>query len=417
MIGDFDDMRFSLATASCAVVIGALLAGCSTSGMQAAGPSASTSIVQLSTQKVSNTNAHPNHTITPLKQLELEVSGRIPGQATHKALVKMLQQLKQHSHRNVVVHRDGAKTITNWTDDTDYGYLLGQNKKNVTVTAVSTESAGCYDPITVKVDHSQHVWVSCESNSSFTGGAETEYGKTGAEMGEYAWSDPYTCNYSTGCEFQFDAGFDGAGNSSYTFSELSYNEQYLCSTSCYYSFSNPGFFYWPTGSPSSSATFIQVPVSAGVEEIYYMDLDASGNIWFDYQGTSGVGIGEVKTPTTSPTFVNVLPSSGIGFPGGVYVSNGGATLNVTDQDSRITTQYAISGSTLAETGTIGPTMTNAEGLGDPVSGGFNKADSMIGFGDAYGFVDTCTTASVCKDIGNPNLPYGAEGFAYTPSDK
>ena len=417
MIGDLDDMRFSLAKASCAVVIGALLAGCSTTGMQA-GPATSSGITPLSGQKVSNSHAQ-SHKISPLKLLELEVSGRVPGQLTHKALVKMLQQLKQNPHGNFIAHRASKTTIRAWTDDTEYSYLLGMNKKNKTEAAVNVSGDGCIDPITVKVDHSQNVWVSCEENSSYNGGAEAEFSSAGAATAQYAWSDPYSCEYYTnGCYFQYSAGFDGAANSSYAFSELSYNEQYVCpSYYCYYVYSNPGFFYWPIGSPFSQATFIQVPASAGVDEIYYMDLDANGNIWFDYEGYSGVGIGEITNPTTSPNFVNVIPSTGIGFPGGVYVSNHGATLNVTDQETRITTQYSISGSSLNETGTIGPTKLNAEGQGDPVAGGFNSADSVIGFGDASGWDDTCTTASLCKILSSANLPYGAEGYAFTPSDK
>ena len=404
-------MKSLLSTLGFAVMAATILADCAQGVTQSIG--AAPQRVALSANRVTAQLSH--HRITPLKLLELEVAGKVPGPATHRALARMLRSLK---HRRKPLSRsDAAGTIQMWSDDTYYDYLIGMDKNHRVLKALNTSYAGCYDPITIKVDHASNVLTACEDNAGFDGGAEAQFDKTGAFTRLYAWTDPYSCNPSNGCESEIYAGFDGAANASNVFATLTYSERYICGTSCQESYDDPGFFYWTNGSPSSPPTFIPLPYGKPVEEVYYMDLDAQGNIWFDYYGTSGIGIGEIANPTTAPTFVNAIASTGIAFPGGVYASNGGTVLNVTDQASRITTQYAISGSTLRETGTIGPTKTDAEGLRRPVSGSFGKLDTVMGFGDAYGWVDTCTTAGLCKQIPSTDLPDGAQGFAYTPSDK
>ena len=142
----------------------------------------------------------------------------------------------------------------------------------------------------------------------------------------------------------------------------------------------------------------------------------SGSTTTDAASTCGYGLGEIQNPTSASwTFVSALPPGSLRFPGGVYVSNAGATLNVTDQLARTISQYALPALTLTDT--LGPTLQNAFGCGDPVSGGFNKTDAMQADGDACGWVDVGKISSnKWKSV--PGVEFsGLEGAAFTPSDK
>ena len=123
-----------------------------------------------------------------------------------------------------------------------------------------------------------------------------------------------------------------------------------------------------------------------------MDTDSSGNIWFDFStsaaGDKGYGgLGEVTNPTTSPSVRIVLPAGTYGFPGGVYVSCHGSVLEVTDQESRETYQYRLPVTKMSEPfNVLGPTETKY-GVGNPVSGGFNKAETAFALADLK-WIDT-----------------------------
>ncbi len=191
-----------------------------------------------------------------------------------------------------------------------------------------------------------------------------------------------------------------------------------------------GFVYW-TGGPSSTPTFITLPSTTGpinYETVYYMDVNARGNIYFDYYGcentspySCGYGLAEVRKPTSpSYTVIPLLAPGSIQFPGGVYVSNGGYTLNVTDQLLRTTSRYHLPISPSSTPfRTLGPTAPNFFGLGDPVSGGFNPSGLRFGLGDAYGWIDVGRTHALnqLRDVATTSCGFGCEGFAFTPSDK
>jgi hypothetical protein len=163
----------------------------------------------------------------------------------------------------------------------------------------------------------------------------------------------------------------------------------------------------------------------------YLDVDNSGNVYVSGDGCisssdCGVVVDEY-TPTSSGGYsvTNIVAPGYIGFAGGVYVSNGGTVLNLTDQIARTTTQYALpwtgtGGVPPTPLNIIGPTFTNLIGEGDPVSGGFNKNDTDLAEGDAYGWLDTCKVpgsgSSTCSAHANINFSE-PEGAAYTPSDK
>jgi hypothetical protein len=412
-------MRFSLATATCAGVIAALLAGCSSS--QQASQSLPLGAAPQSGHAVAQPLQLKGHKISPLELLKMQAAGKLPGPAPMRSLKYQLHRLESAARPNFghVLPNKKSKIVA-WTDDTEYDYIISLNKKFAPVGDINTSSNGCYEPVTLKVDHSGNLWTACESDPS-DGPAQQEYSKTGTLENTYNGAIP--CDYSTGCEFSFAEGFDGASNATNVFQSITFFEQENCERYYPYTCSfveGAGYEYWPAGT-TTSPTFVNLGDCAPICDMYYMDVDKNGNLWFDFYGetsiSAGYGIGEIQNPTSgSPTLTIVEPPGTLEFAGGVYTSNGGSTLNVTDQDTRTTTQYSINGSGLIETGTVGPTGINLEGLGDPVSGGFNAAETTMGFGDAYGWTDTCVGAT-CKIHASADYPDGAQGFAFGTSDK
>ncbi len=132
-------------------------------------------------------------------------------------------------------------------------------------------------------------------------------------------------------------------------------------------------------------------------DVYFMDSDTKGNIWFDYQYCSSssscaFGLTEVQKATRKhPKFVKILPPGTLGFAGGVYVSNHDKILNVTDQETRATDQYRLPVTpSSAPINTLGRTHHNIFGYGDPISGGFNETETNLAFGDGGGWLDVGT---------------------------
>ena len=118
--------------------------------------------------------------------------------------------------------------------------------------------------------------------------------------------------------------------------------------------------------------------------------------------------------------IPLLAPGSIQLPGGVYVSNGGYTLNVTDQLLLTTSRYHLPMSPSSTPfRTLGPTATNLFGLSDPVAGGFNPSGSRFGLGDAYGWIDAGRVHRMnqWRDVPTTSCAGGCEGFAFTPSDK
>jgi hypothetical protein len=303
-----------------------------------------------------------------------------------------------------------------------YDYLIGFNSRlRKVLTGVDTGSNGCYEPITVKVDSSQNIWTECEYNSTFSNGLAQEYTSAGVLKASYTQGCPGSVS---DCTWIFSYGFDSATNSSDVFSGLASYEYEVCNPSCTEQ-EGAGFEYWPAGDPSATPSLISLGAECSpICNVYYMDIDNSSNIWFDYYGYDsrndeyGYGLAEVENPTTSPTLVTILPPGSLELAGGVYVSNSGSVLNVTDQDARTTKQYDLplspSGSPF---NTLGPTPENLFGDGDPVAGGFNKGDTKLALGDAYGWLDKGTVSTnKWQTVTNDDLE-SPEGAAYTPSDK
>jgi hypothetical protein len=402
---------------SCAVAL-ALLAGCSSSQNSATLPSSG-----IGAQAQQGAGANAVHgKITPMKLLELQAAGKMPGFAPRKAMERMLKYYQGHPHQQFRAHRTGAG-VAIWATNPEYSYLIGMNKSTKKVLTYSdTGDYGSYDPITVKVDHSKNVWVANEENSSYEGGAVQEYGSSGSYMNTYSFNPNCGSGYVYYC---YGYGLDSAENSSNVFAGMPYFY-----TDTEYGFdTGSGIFKFTNGDPSGGSTYyafsdknddynctVYSAYDYQCDEVYYMDVDNSGNVWFDFSGSGGAGLGEL---TQYGTYNVIFGSGTYGFPGSVYVSNSGTVLNVTDQDSRMTYQYHLPvTSSSSAFASFGPTSTNIQGQGDPIGGGMNATDTQMIFGDEGGWLDRCTiSANKCKAIANINLPYGSSGAAFSPSDK
>jgi hypothetical protein len=361
--------------------------------------------------------------LTPMKLLTLQAEGKLPGPVSRRALQWQLKQIQGKSRPQYHYHYHNPG-VALWASDSSYDYLLGMNESlNETVADIDTASNGCYDPLTVKVDRQRNVWTACEEigpSGSTNFGGEQEYSRYGTLEQSYGYNASGLCgsDYAFCWAISFDGGWD---NQSHIFAELS--DGLYESGGSFYNL-GPGFYWWSANDPSGSATFI--PASSYCSPIcyvYYMDTDGSGNIWFDFYGIngeeSGYGLAEVTKPTTSPSVNVILPPGTYLYAGGVYVSGHGTVLNVTDQDTRETYQYHLPVTPSSTPfNTLGPTATNLESLGEPVSGGFNITESALTFGDVYGWLDAgIIRANKWTVAPNANCYAGCDGAAYTPSDK
>ena len=414
----FDDMRFSLATASCAVVISALLGGCSSSqGTQSLPGSTSTSVQPMGHVNQIQYLPKKGQRLSPLALLKLQAAGKLPGNAPRAMLEKQLKQIESGPRPRLKFRP--AAGVGMWVTNESYSYLLGQNKggkKNLT--AANVEDNGCYYPITVQVDSSNNPWISCEYNSDFAGSAVQEYTSSGSLENTYNGGCP---GGSSGCDYWYAYSFSAGQNANYVESSQTFTEEEICNPSCEYYYGS-GFEWWPKGEPSASPTFINVGEDCDpVCDTYYSDVDDNNNIYFTYYGFSGsvygYGLAEI-TNAFSPSWqmVSLLPPGALGFAGGVYVSNHGTVLNVTDQEARTTTQYALPW-TGSSTDTLGPTSLNAFNCGDPVTGGFNSTSTKAVYADACAWLDLGTiSTNKWKAKAGVNFS-GIDGAAYSPSDR
>jgi hypothetical protein len=409
-------MRFSLATASCAVVISALLAGCSN-----APQSSQTLPLAGGTQAISGpvgaVHFFPKGKLTPLQLLKLQAEGKLPGPVPRAALQKQLKIVE--SGKRPLFKKDKGGGVAMWVSDTDNGYLVGQNSKGkATEGAIDVEDNGCYYPITLQVDSSENIWTSCEYNFNVGDvGSTQEYGKTGTLENTFNQGCPSPVSE---CEYWYSYSFSSGANANYVESSVTFSEEDIDG----YYYYGSGFEWWPASDPTATPTYINLGEDCDpVCDMYYGDVDSSGNIWFTYYGNSGgseygYGLGEITNAFTDPEFVSIEPTGTYGFAGGVYVGNDGKTLNVIDQDSRTNYEYSMPVSAgQSPSKTLGPTVENFFDEGDPVSGAFSPTDSKWAAGDAEGWLDLCASASnKCKAVQSLSIE-GPEGAAYTPSDR
>jgi hypothetical protein len=353
--------------------------------------------------------------------LELQIEGRLPAPVPLDVLRRQRRSLSRP--RPQLALRPAAK-VGLWATNTNFNYLLGQDATGrKTVTAIDLSKNSCYSPVALKVDHAQNVWVGCELTSfSATNGAVQEYSSAGTLENKFLPACPSNIkNCQSFSGYGYDSGLDAGGD---VFASLNlYAIETCVGTSCSNNL-GAGFEWWPGGNPSATPRLISLGTSCSpVCGVGFMDVDSSGNLWFTFTGpsgsTSGFGLGEVTSPTKSPKFTIVEPIGTYGFFGGVYVSAGGQTLNVIDQKSRKISQYHLP---LSPSGApfkmLGPTRVTAFGVGDPVSGAFDQAETKLAIGDTGGWIDVGKVGkNAWSAAANLNFYSGLEGAAYTPSDK
>jgi hypothetical protein len=358
--------------------------------------------------------------MSPTQLLELQAQGQLPAPIPQ---ARVREQLRQIERGRPALKTNKAATIALWATDTNFNYLLGQTADGrTTVTSVNLAPNSCYSPVGVRVDASQNVWVACELTSPSTvSGALQEYGPSGAYEKQYLPTCPAALK---GCSmfggYGWDSGIDSKGD---VFTSLNIYSYQVCNPSC----TSPlgaGFEWWPKGKNASKPHLISAGASCSpICGVGFMDIDADNNIWFTFSGyagtTYGFGLGEVTNPTTNPTVSIVEPIGTYQFFGGVNVSDAGKTLNVLDQSARTVSQYHLP---LSPSGTpfhvLGPIPQNAFQVGDPTSGGFNKGETKLAYGDTGGWLDIGDVrANKWAAVASPNFYSGIEGAAYTPSDK
>ncbi len=413
---------------------GAAFASCAggPAGSSLASPNAAASTAAASAYPNPDRSRRLLHRHMSRKELlKLQAEGKIAASIPAKVLAWQLAHRTAGRSERLIKRSTAVPAL--WAADTNNDYLVGEKAGlTATVADINTRKDGCDDPITVKVDSSQNIWTNCEYGVDFSeqGVGAAEYSSAGTLVNTYN-SGCNSTEFPYDCEIYFGYGFDQAENSSYVFGFDDFIEGYFCvsASSCPF-YDGGAFAYWPNGSPSGEPTLI-VPSSIEgapdtIDDGYYMDVDASNNIYFDFYGcqnqspySCGYGLGEIENATTSPAMLEILPPGALEFPGGVVVSGGGTTLNVTDQDARTICQLAMpasSGEVCSRT--LGPTKADFMGLGNPVSGDFNLTQTKLAEGDAYGWLDTSVdlSSNIWKDKQNPGL-LEPEGAAYTPSDR
>jgi hypothetical protein len=283
-------------------------------------------------------------------------------------------------------------------------------------------TTGCSEPYGVKVDHTQNIWVGCYEGSNSTPTAQ-EYSSTGTQTASYNASCPtnWQSSADSTCDSYFYGydGYDSAADSSHVFVD-GYFYGYDCSTgpSCTYTYGS-GVEYWPAGSPTSTPTLILLTYGSPVYNLYYMDEDTSGNLWVGFYGCvtagCGYGLGEITSPTTSPTFTVIENPGTYLANGGVYVSNGGNTLNVLDPDTHLIYQYTMP---LSQGGSPANKLGPNAPFGFPEGIGFNTGDKNVVLGDEYSWLNMGTVSSNKWKQTKPVLVISdLFGSAYTPSDK
>lgn len=362
-----------------------------------------------------------NEKKSPSQLVALQLAGRLPAPAPQEALRSLYPQ-QSGPRPQLSLHANAKVGI--WATDPNFNYLLGQTSTGLkTVTAVDLSQNSCYSPVAVKVDRTQNVWVGCELISdSASSGVLQEYNGAGTLEKQFFPGCP--ANVS-GCQsfagYGYDSGLDAHGN---VFASLNLYSIEICNPSCSTSLS-AGFEWWPKGQQTATPKLISTGTNCSpVCGVGFMDVDASGNLWFTFSGYDqnnnyGFGLGRISNPTTKPVFTIVEPLGTYQFFGGVYAGNQGKTLNVLDQNARTISQYHLP---LVKNGkpfnVLGPIPQNAFGVGTPTSGGFNQLDTKVAVGDAGGWLDIGTISSnAWSSVASPNFYSGLAGAAYTPSDK
>jgi hypothetical protein len=319
----------------------------------------------------------------------------VPERVHQRALRYFLAHRQAFSHRAA---SHAAKKVTSFLTDYD-GYIWELGAKG----QVLGDLTDCSGAQGAKVDSYGNLWVACTLTNTINMYAP------GASSASLTLND--TVN-GVGY-YPVDVATDGVGNVYATNIEgLS-----CISSSCNLVAGNVLVFASNQAGGFLAPAVVNDPnIASG----YFLDTDGIGNVYVDYAGSgscSGYGLDQIISPQANYPTVNSIVSpcaSSIEFPGGVYTSNFDSQLNVLDQLSQVITQYPIFAEAVGSPiGYLGPVSGS-----DPVSVGWNQADSQIAAADAGDAAVDFGTApqNVWKQDFNGNFlsPIGA---AYVASDK
>lgn len=299
--------------------------------------------------------------------------------------------------------------------NTVFGLSLGA-KRVLDVISTESQPVAGGEPLTLKVDHGQNLFV-----TDVTGG-------NAGVIQEYT-NGSFSRAYSPGCAVSGCSNFSGALSDTvvdgrHVFAIMK-QIQYKVGSNVV---SGTGYEYWPNGNPSARP--VAVLFGNDCSLICFIDAgdeDSVGNLWVRDFGAGGYGVVEITNPTTSPTFNQILPLDTFtiddGDIAGFYISNGGAVLDVGDSSHKIY-QYRLP---LGYGGVPFNTLTPCLRGCDPHGFGFNSSDKLIAVGDGNsaasgspysGWVDIGQVSkNHWKQVSNPQFNAPFSSAVYTPSDK
>jgi hypothetical protein len=282
--------------------------------------------------------------------------------------------------------------------------------------------APALDPQALKIDGSGNIWVANEySSAAMLGGTIIEFSSGGGHVESYPWS-ACPAGYKTCTGYGLDAAEDASNVFAGVTSWATTGPKAI----------GTGFEIFVLGEPSVQPTYLSAGTYCSpICKVLYLDVDRTGNLWFDFYGigppgcvAGGYGLGEVTNPTDNPV-VSIIkapcahPFKAAGsVAGGVYVSANGY-LNITNEKTRKTYQYALPVTAASPPAhVLGPTRA---ALGNPIEGGFNRVDTILAIGDAAGGLDIGRNLDIPPGRwGTKNLRActpGCNGAAFTPSDR
>ncbi|HVN69892.1 MAG TPA: hypothetical protein VMU38_09630 [Candidatus Binatia bacterium] len=387
-------MRLSMATAASVALAAALLAGCSTSSQGTAIPGGAT---QSSAAHGVGSPAH----FVPLPKVMTRAQ---VAQLHPSVLQPKLQEILSHKHFSKPNFRPNKKAKVLQFIMDDGGYIWGLGKKNKLV-SYATDCSGAEGGV---VDHSSRLVVACTNSSTVN-----IYKKGNA-------SGPADTVLNDTPGMYPAAAFEGSDGTIYA------TNLYGFSCTTYYCYFYPGnVVWWSPGNQSSGSSPSGTYTDPSMYEVYFGDVDNSGNVYIDGVRAVSYGYGADEITgitTTAPVSTNM--NIALNFPGGIYVvgpNSATPELSVNDQGSYGSGNNALYIYSLPWPGSLLYTDHSPQNISntcDPVAGGYNKADTQVLIGDAgCGAGDLGTFASnTWKTLLNINFSEPIDG-AFQSSDK
>jgi hypothetical protein len=322
-----------------------------------------------------------------------------------------------------------------WAADSYSSTIYGVTSDGSTlVSSINTAANGCDEDFGLKVDGESHLWVACEDGTDLQGGSVQEYRRTGSVIATYQGGCPSNLPASR-CENFIGDGLDAAVSAAAVFvSDWTFEIEWNCDhpglrPPCGNTQAGTGFEYWPLHHQRSHPTLVDVYGKSfnglTINNVWYFDLDNSGNIWAGYSGcagaTCGEGLLEIENPTSpSFTLIERLPPGTFDGVNGVYISDGGSVVNVTDDGAGVIDSYSLTPSfESAPFRVLGPMAAlGSFAHGEPVAGGFRNGDERAVWGDAHGWLDLGNVRTNKWTAVDPGFMHHRIGAAvYATSDK